>query len=248
MTDLLIGLQLYTVRDQTEKDFAGVIRQVAQMGYAGVEFAGYGNLSAKEMAALLSETGLRAASTHIGIHLLDQDADREIDYCLEIGSSFLVVPWIAEEYRSGEGVRRLAERLNTYGQRCQERGITLGYHNHDFEFKSTPEGMFLDNLMAQTDPAFVKLELDTYWAAFAGVDPTEVMRKYAGRVPLIHLKDMTPERTFTEVGDGTLDISSYRAVAQEVGTQWGFVENDSPAIPSLESVRRSFDNLKQSTR
>ena len=243
MSNFVVGLQLYTIRDETAKDFKHTIQRVAEMGYNAVEFAGYGNLSSREMSALLADTGLRAAGSHVGLHLLEQDLDREINYCLDIGCPYLIVPYLQPDLRNAHAIQKLAERLNEIGRRCQERGITLGYHNHDFEFADANDGLFLDNLLSATDPALVKLELDTYWAAYAGVDPIAYIKRYAGRVPLIHLKDMTNDRTFTEVGDGTLDIASYIQAARNSGTQFGIVENDHPRIPSLESARRSLENL-----
>src|SRR5581483_420820 len=108
MSDLLGGLQLYTVRDQTAKDFKGTVRRVAELGYTGVEFAGYGDLSASEMKALLKETGLRAAGTHVALPNIQNNLEREIDYCLEIGCSNLVVPYVQPDLLSGDYVRDLA--------------------------------------------------------------------------------------------------------------------------------------------
>ena len=155
------------------------------------------------------------------------------------------MPWLSEDWRTSGRIAQLGERLNEFGRRSLEHGITLGYHNHNFEFAPRPDGTFFEHLLAVTDPALVKLELDTYWAAFAGVDPVALIRQHADRVRLVHLKDMTPERTFTEVGDGTLNIVSYCQAAKEAGVAWGFVENDAPAIPSLESAKRSLENLKK---
>lgn len=238
-----IGLQLYTVRDETAQDFPLTLRRVAEMGYTGVEFAGYGSFTSKEMATLLGENGLRALSTHVGLAALDNDLEHELNYCLDLGCTYLTIPWLGEEWRSAEGMSRLAPRLNEIGQQCQQRGITLTYHNHDFEFKQVGDVYLLDSLLAATDPALVKLELDTYWAAYAGVDPAAYLREHADRIKLVHLKDMTPQRTFTEVGDGTLNIASYIQAATEGGVEYFFVENDQPQIPSLESARRSYDNL-----
>jgi sugar phosphate isomerase/epimerase len=245
MSDLSIGLQLYTVRDQTKDDFTGTIRRVAELGYTGVEFAGYGGLSSQEMKGLLAETGLQAVSSHVPFQAMEQDFAGQLQYCLDIGISFLVVPWLSEDWRTSGQVAQLGERLNEFGRRSLEHGITLGYHNHDFEFAQKPGGTFFEHLLAATDPSLVKLELDTYWAAFAGVDPVAFIRQHAGRVRLVHLKDMSPARTFTEVGDGTLDIASYCQAAKEVGVTWGFVENDAPVIPSLESAKRSLANLRK---
>jgi sugar phosphate isomerase/epimerase len=246
MTDI-VALQLYTVRDETARDFKQTVRRVAEIGYAGVEFAGYGDLTAKDMAALLSETGLKAAGTHVGLAALESDLEHQIDYSLEIGCSLLVLPWIDKQLLlNEESFKQTTEKLNTFGQRCKDRNLTFGYHNHNFEFEKVGNETLLERLTAATDPALVKLELDTYWAAYAEVDPIQLIQHYSGRVASLHLKDMTPERTCTEVGAGTLDIAGYTEAGQAAGVIVYIVENDRPAIPSLESARRSFENMHRS--
>ena len=240
-----VALQLYTVRDETAKDFVGTLRKVAALGYKGVEFAGYGDISAQEMKALLTQIGVRAVSTHVRLEALEQDLSKEIAYCQEIGCPFLVLPWLAPEQRTVETFRQLAPRLNAFGRRCQEAGITFAYHNHDFEFVQHDGETLMDILLAHTDPTLVKLECDVYWASYAGVDPSTFLRQHAGRIPLVHIKDMTPERTFAEVGDGTLHIASIIDVARSSGVQEFIVENDAPSIPSLESARRSLENIRE---
>lgn len=242
-----IALQLYTVRDETAQDFAGTLRRVAAAGYTAVEFAGYGDLSTQQMQALLAETGLQALSSHVALERLENNFEQEIAYLQAIGCPYIVVPWLAPERRSGAAIPALAATLNTLGAAARTHGITLGYHNHDFEFapvSDTDPSFVLDYLLAHTDPANVSLELDTYWAAYAGVDPAAYLQRYQQRVPLVHLKDMTPERTFTEVGAGTLPISAIVAAALAAGAQGYIVENDLPRIPSLESVQRSLDFLR----
>lgn len=240
-----VALQLYTVRDETARDFVGTVRRVAEIGYRAVEFAGYGGLSAREMATLLRETGLKAASTHVGLAALEKNLEGEIDYCLEIGCQYLIMPWLPPELRTPEYFRTLAPRLNEWGVRCHERGLHFGYHNHDFEFVPHDGKYLLDSLLEVTNDVLFKLELDVYWAAYAGVDPASYIQQHSGRIPLIHVKDMTPDRTFTEVGDGTLNLEHVIQIARANGTQWFVVENDRPTIPSLESARRSLENLKK---
>lgn len=248
MNTIPLALQLYTVRDETARDFTGTIRRVAEMGYDGVEFAGYGGLTAEEMHSLLTEVGLRAYSSHVALPLLEQQLDQEIAYCKQIGSPYLFLPWLAPDMRNEETIRSLAPRLNGFGKRCQQQGIIFGYHNHDFEFATLPDGTtLLDLLLSQTDPALVSLELDVYWAAYAGVSPASILERYAGRVPTIHVKDMTPDRHFTEVGDGTLNLAQLLPVAEKSGTKVFIVENDAPTISSLDSARRSLANLRQMT-
>ncbi len=244
-----IALQLYTVRDETAQDFAGTLRRVAALGYDAVEFAGYGGLSAQQMQALLAETGLQALSSHVSLQRLEQAFELELEYAQIIGCPFIVVPWLAPEQRTGEALPSLARTLNSIGRRLREQGITLGYHNHNFEFEPVSvndQAFILDYLLANTDPANVVLELDTYWAAYAGVDPVSYLSLHHQRVPLVHLKDMTPERTFTELGAGTLPIAAIVAAARAAGTQGYIVENDQPAIPSLESAEHSFQFLHTS--
>ena len=239
------ALQLYTVRDETARDFVGTVRKVAALGYQGVEFAGYGSLTAQEMKALLTETGLRAVSTHVALHALEQDLAKEIAYCQDIGCSFLVLPWLAPDLRTNETFHQLAPRLNAFGRQCQDAGIVFAYHNHDFEFVQHNGTTLMDTLLTHTDSSLVKFELDAYWAAYAGVDPLAFLQQYTGRIPLVHLKDMTPERTFAEVGDGTLNLAHLIEVARASGTQEFIVENDAPALPSLESAKRSLENIRK---
>ncbi|QBD79794.1 sugar phosphate isomerase/epimerase [Ktedonosporobacter rubrisoli] len=245
MSEKLVALQLYTVRDETARDFKGTIRRVASLGYPAVEFAGYGDLSAAETKDLLKETGLRGVSTHVGWSELEKNLDYHINYCLEIGCPHLVLPSLPHEWHNADSFRTLAPQMNEIGRRCQERGLSFGYHNHDFEFQQSDGQYLLDILFSATDPALVSFELDTYWAAYAGVDPIAYLRQHAGRIPLIHLKDMTADRHYTEVGDGTLDIAGICRAAQESGTRFYIVEHDAPTIPSLESARRSLENLRK---
>ncbi len=246
MARIPVALQLYTVRDETARDFAGTLRRVAEIGYGAVEFAGYGGLTPEQLAVLLRETGLHAASTHVVLDALECDLDQQIDFCSAIGCAFVVLPWLAAEYRTGAAFRALAPRLDHIGRRCADRGISFAYHNHDFEFADSPESgkTLLDTLRDGTDATLVGFEVDVYWAAYAGVEPIDLLGRYAGRVRLAHLKDLGADRGFAEVGDGTLDMQGICAAAETAGARWLIVENDAPRMPSLESARRSLENLR----
>jgi sugar phosphate isomerase/epimerase len=244
MNKLQVALELYTVRDETRRDFAGTLRRVAQIGYAGVEFAGYGNLTSQEMSALLAETRLRVAGSHLGLDALQgPQLDASIRYCLDIGCPIIVLPSLANEWRTREGMQALAPRLNAIGRQCQEYGITFAYHNHDFEFTRVDGVYLLDYLLQATYPSLVKIELDVYWAAYAGVDPVSYLQAHADRVALVHLKDMAADRSMTEVGKGILDMQHICAFAQVRGL-WGIVEHDHPQIPALESARISLEYFR----
>jgi sugar phosphate isomerase/epimerase len=244
MNNLQIALELYTVRDETKQDFPATLKRVSQIGYTGVEFAGYGNLTSAEMSALLADTKLKAVSTHLGLDALEnQQLSASIRYCKDIGCTFIVLPSLPQEWRTREGIKVLAPRLNAIGRQCQQQGITFGYHNHDFEFTKVDDAYLLDYLLQATDPSLVKIELDVYWVAFAGVDPVSYLQVLADRVVLIHLKDMAADRSMTEVGKGILNMQQICAFAQAHGL-WGIVEHDYPQIPSLESASISFEYFK----
>ncbi|HKV60060.1 MAG TPA: sugar phosphate isomerase/epimerase [Ktedonobacteraceae bacterium] len=236
-----VALELYTVRDETRRDFEGTLRRVAQMGYAGVEFAGYGNLSAQAMAALLAETGLRVAGTHVGLDgLSGAELDASIRYCHAIDCPAMVLPSLPQERRTLDGIRALGPQLNSIGQRCRAEGIDFGYHNHDFEFTHFEGRTLLDHLLEITDPNLVKIELDVYWAAYASHDPLALLNRLGERIILIHFKDMAPDRSMTEVGKGILDMQGMTAFARQHGL-WAVVEHDHPTLPSLESAKVSLE-------
>jgi sugar phosphate isomerase/epimerase len=245
MTNLPIALQLYTVRDETAHDFAGTLRQVAALGYHAVECAGYGNLSGSELLTLLGETGLRAPASHcLRLDMSEEQLAHELVFARQIGCEYVVIPWIGLERCTSTPLATLAQQLEATGRRAREAGLQLLYHNHAYSFERLQNAhLLLDALLAACDPALLGLELDVYWAAYAGIDPLAYVRQHHGRIPLLHLKDMDAEREMSEVGDGTLDIAGIITAAEESGVRWLIVEHDHPSMPSLESARRSLHNL-----
>lgn len=240
MDQLPVALQLYTVRDQTARDFVGTLRQIAAIGYAGVEFAGFGGLPAQELRDLLAEIGLQSVSAHLGLgELQDDRLDASIAYCRAIGCSALVLPYLDAQQRAQENLPQLAASLNAIGERCAQAGFTFAYHNHDFEFTMVHGQTWLNTLFEATDPALVKCELDVYWSAFAGHDPLALLQCLGERVALIHCKDMAEDRSMTEVGQGVLDMQGIINFACD-HQLWAIVEHDHPALPSLESARISL--------
>jgi sugar phosphate isomerase/epimerase len=247
---LPVALQLYSVRDQLKDDFRGIVHQVAQIGYDGVQFAGYGGLSASDMRRLLEETGLQAAGTHTGLDTLEERLDAEIGYNQEIGNKWILCPSLPEARRqNAAGWRQVAASFNRIGERCRDRGLLFGYHNHAFEFPPLPDAggqRGLDILLGETDAELVFWEPDVYWIKKGGADPAAMIRQYAGRVPITHLKDMTGDerQTFAEVGEGTLDWPAILAASEAAGVVWHCVEQDRCDRPPLESVRISLEHLR----
>jgi sugar phosphate isomerase/epimerase len=240
-----VALQLYTVRSDMEKDVDGTLAQVAAMGYAGVELAGLHGRSAGALRQTLDGLGLRVAGAHVPLNALQEKTEQTLDDMETLGSKFVSLPWLPPEMRtSRQSFERLGEQLNAVGAACKARGITLCYHNHDFEFQQFDGQYALDLLYAHTDPSLLQAELDTYWIQYAGLDPVAYVHQYADRAPLIHLKDMTDDGTrfFAEVGTGTLPVDGIIAAA--TGAKWLIVEQDQSRRTPLESVRISIENLK----
>jgi sugar phosphate isomerase/epimerase len=243
---LPLSLQLYTLRDHMATDFVGTLEQVSKIGYTAVEFAGYGGHTAEELSQILKEFNLKASSSHIPLKDLETQLEYLIEFNQKIGSKHIICPWIPKEhYNSKDSYQRLGDSLDKMGRICQQNGVTLAYHNHDFEFERFEGEFGLDILLANADPEHLKLELDVYWAEFAGVSAIDYMDKQASRCRLVHLKDMadTPEREFTELGNGTIDLESVINKSREIGVEWAIVEQDKCKRSPMDSVKISFDYL-----
>jgi sugar phosphate isomerase/epimerase len=243
-----IGLQLYTVRRELEKDFAGTLEKVATLGFLEVEFAGYFNHAPREVKTILARNQLSAPSAHISTADLRGNLQVATEAAQTIGHQYLVCAYLpAEERRSLDDYKRLVDLLNGAGERLNKAGIQFGYHNHDFEFAPTEGKIPYDVILAGTDPRLVKMELDLYWIIKAGQDPLKYFSAYPGRFPLVHVKDMdgTPKHFFTEVGQGTIDFRRILAAAQKAGVKHYFVEQDETPASPFSSIKLSIDYLKQ---
>ena len=241
---LPVAVQLYSIRDEVVKDFIGALEKVAEIGYNGVEFAGFGDVPAAKMKAALDRLGLKAVGSHTGIDLLVNKLDEVMEYNLEIGNKYIVCPYDKRDSR--EGYMELAKLYTGIGEKCRDKGLQFCYHNHAHELQKYDGEYALDTLFANTCPDLLKAEIDTFWVYYAGLDPVEYVRKYTGRCPLLHLKDMEAgeARDFAEVGNGIINIKGLVDVAGEIGTEWLVVEQDRCKRPPLESIKISFDNLK----
>ncbi len=245
-----VALQAYTVRQALERDFAGTLGAIARMGYPAVQMAWFasGTPETPALKRLLDDLGLAVAGCHVLLEDLEARLDWEVDRCLRLGTPDVVVPYLAPERRGGRAAyQRLAESLNRMGARCKELGARLSYHNHDFEFARFDGEAALDILLGGSDPALVRFEPDVYWIRYAGADPAAIIQHYAGRCPLIHLKDMTagPTPTFAEIGEGIIDFAPIFAAAEAGGAEWYIVEQDWTARPPLDAAALSLRHLRE---
>jgi len=171
------------------------------------------------------------------------------------GVRFLVYPYVAPPQRAGlEGMRKLAAVLNAAGQRCNDAGMRLCYHNHAFEFQPIDDTTPFAVLLAETKPDRVGLELDVFWVSVAGHDPVELLKRHADRIKLVHLKDKAPgtkvqygedvpHGAFQEVGAGTLDFKAILRAAAAASVEHYFVEQDQTPGDPLVSLRQSHEYL-----
>jgi sugar phosphate isomerase/epimerase len=242
-----IALQLYTVREATAADFTATLRQLAAIGYRAVELAGYGSSTPAEIRATLDELGMQAVSAHVKLELLDEQPEQTLADLKTLGCQYAVVPWVSEAHRSSaEQIGQLAATLNRFGALCKEAGLGFGYHNHAFEFAPVDGTTMWDILVEQTDPALVLLELDIFWAQYAGVDPAGLLKQLGARMPLLHIKDMAHDesRADVPVGTGRMPWAELLPLAAANGAQWYIVEQDHPRDP-LPDVATSFTNLSR---
>lgn len=248
MSKISIGLQLYTVREDCEKDFRGTVKKVAEMGYQGIELAGDGGLTSSEMKALVADCGLQVAGSHAGFDDLQNKLDETMQYNREIGNSRIICPYLPQEYqdKGKAGYLEAAEILGAVGETVVANGFSLSYHNHSFEFGQDGGQYFLDILLGAVDEKNLKSELDTYWVQHGGAVPAEYVKKYAGRIELLHIKDMADDenRSFAEIGAGILDWDAIFAAAEETGVAWYLVEQDVCQGPPIESARKSLEFLR----
>jgi sugar phosphate isomerase/epimerase len=242
---LPVAIQLYSVRDAMEKDFAGTLRKIADLGYKGVEFAGFGGFSAVQIRDLLKELGLTPAGSHTGIDALRDNLDEIIEYNLTIGNKYIICPY--NQYKSKEEYISAAKFYDECGEKIRARGLEFLYHNHDFEFMKFDGEYGLDIIFKNVKPENVGAELDLGWIFYAGIDPAAFLRSFKKRCPLVHIKDFLSagEKTFTEIGNGLVDTKGIAAAAVETGVEWLIVEQDVSNITSMESARINLENLKK---
>ena len=247
----LIGLQLYTVRDELAKDFDGTLAKVAAIGYKNMEFAGYYNRTPEQVRATLDKLGLISTSTHIGAQLMVADAAAQIRSAKIIGQDYITLPSYSFGREGAAGWKKAAAQFNQWGAMCRDAGLRLAYHNHNFEFAALDGTNGYTILLQELDPKLVDFELDLYWTVFADQKPLELFAKYPGRFAMWHVKDLlltNGTKGMSPVGGGTIDFKTIFAHRKEAGLKHFFVEHDSAAQyqgGSLASIQASYTYLHQ---
>jgi len=240
-----LGVQLYTVRAEMERDVAATLARVAEIGYEEVEFAGYFGHSPSEIRRFLADAGLRAPSAHVAPNLVEEAWPATLEAAAAVGHEYVVVRSIPESMRASlDDWRETAERLTRAAAEARATGLQFACHNHDFEFREMQGRTPLDVFLETADPDLVQVELDLFWIVDAGGDPIAFIDRWPGRIPLVHVKDRTGDGRMTEVGSGVIDWAEIFRHRERAGVRHYFVEHDSPGKP-FQSVESSFRYLNQ---
>ena len=243
-----IGIQLYTVRELFSKDPMGTLEKVAAIGYREVEYGGggYDKMDHAALRKTMDRLGLKSPSIHVAYEALAGDFDGAVAMTKTLGADTLVVPYMVEAHRNTEGWKAAVANFNRYAERLKKAGLGFAYHNHDFEFTLKPGGTSLfDTLIADADPALVRLELDLFWAIAAGEDPKAIIRRLAGRIYAYHVKDRTADGKMTSVGKGVIDFADIFTLNRTAGVKHFYVENDQSPAPYLPDIQTSFATLSR---
>ena len=238
-----IAIQLYSVRDTLNDDFNGVVKQVAEMGYVGVETAGFPGTTPVDAAKLFQELGLKVSSAHSPMPLGEQK-EEVLATMAALGCEHLISPWTdPKNYANVEAIKKAAEVFNEAYVVCSANGLKFSIHNHDFEMALVDGRPAYQILIDYVDPG-VMFQVDTYWAKVAGLDAAEVVADLGDRAPLLHIKDGPGNRedAMLAAGDGVMDIPAI-VKAGAGHTEWLIIELDRCDTDMLTAVQRSYDYM-----
>ena len=240
-----IGLQLYSVRKEAENDLPGVLRQVAQMGYQGVEFAGYYGYQSIEIRKFLDDNGLKCCGSHLSLDRVTGAAlEPTAEYCLTIGCQNMIVPWIPEEHRQTiDDWKKLADTFNNIAQVIKQFDLQIGYHNHKNEFQEM-EGQIPWYVFADNTSENVILQLDTGNGMAGGANVMEALKKYPGRAITIHCKGYSASDENAILGEGDIPWKEVIEFCNtRGGTEWFIIEEENKDTPPMQTVEQAFNNF-----
>ena len=259
-----IGLQLYTVREEANKDLLGTLKKLQTIGFREVETAGFYGKSGTELKKILADHGMTAPSAHSSMGDIQKNMQKLVDGAAEVGAKYFICAFPAlppgASAPNGEIAKIItldhwkwnAEQLNKLGEVAKKAGLQAGYHNHNMEFRSFNGTTGMDELLKSTDPKLVTIELDLGWVVAAGVDPVAYLKKHADRISLLHVKDVAkgaPVSTTelkphtVEVGKGQIDWKSVFAACDPKQLKYYFVEQENFTGAPSDAVRVSYEYL-----
>jgi sugar phosphate isomerase/epimerase len=251
-----VGLQLYSLRAEFTRNVPSTLEKVKTYGIKYVETAGTYGLSATKFKEMLKANGLEAVSGHFPYDRYRDDLDAVVQEVKALGLKYAGTAWITHKDPFDEQEARDASAVfNRAGKALKKEGVQFFYHVHGFEFQPHHDGTLLDLLMRETDPAFVRYQMDVFWIVFPGQDPVKLLEKYKGRWELMHLKDMkkgvgtglltgkTDVTNGVTLGTGQMDWPAILKAARRSGVKWYFIEDESPT--AAEQIPQSLKYLEK---
>ncbi|MCL2663239.1 MAG: sugar phosphate isomerase/epimerase [Oscillospiraceae bacterium] len=237
------AIQLYSVRDETEKDFIGTLEKLGKngLGYTGVEFAGFGGISSDEMKKTLADNGLKAIGSHTMTDRLLENLDEEIAYHKAIGAEYIICPY--EEIKTKADVLALAKKLTPVAGKIKAAGLKFGYHNHAHEFVKD-EGEYLLDILFDNLPAGTVMELDIFWSEYADVDSLAYMEKHKNRLEILHVKQIGENKKNVELNKGFIDFGDVIKKAKAMGVKHFVLEQEEYETSSMTSVENAIRYIK----
>ena len=265
---LPVAIQVYSVRNDAIADLRGTLEKIKEMGYDGVEFAGLYSNSPESIKQMCDEIGLVPISAHVPYAEMIADTEGVFKAYATLGCKYVAIPYLAPDDRPGTpNFAKVIENSKKFGKVAKDLGMTLLYHNHDFEFAMVGGKYALDILYEEVPADLLQTEIDTCWVNVGGEEPAAYVRKYAGRAPVVHLKDFYGEKSddmyeligidrkaparpanfeFRPVGSGVQDFPSILKAVEDAGAEWVVVEQDNPSmdLTPLESIEKSINYLR----
>lgn len=249
MAETRVAAQMYTLRDftKTPADIAATMKKVAAVGYRAVQLSALGEIDTRELKTILDGEGLRVCATHVAYERLRDDLPAVIEEHQLLECRYIAIGSMPGGYRSADGYVQFAKEASQVAAKMREAGFVFGYHNHSFELEKYGSRTGLDMLFEESDPKAFTMEIDTYWIQHGGGDPAAWIRRAAGRIPLVHLKDMgivDGKQVMAEVGEGNLNWPAILDACRSSGVEWYIVEQDTCRRDPFESLAISLRNLR----
>lgn len=242
-----IALQLYSIREECARDLSYSLQAVAQMGYEGVEFAGYYDRSAEELREMCDDLGLKIIGTHTGVNtLLGDELAKTVAFNQTLGNPYLIVPGLSAEYQSSPQTwRDTAELFNGIAEKIADQGMFTGYHNHTAEFQPM-DGEIPWDIFGSNTREDVVMQIDIGHVLRAGADPVAYLERYPGRAKLVHLKEYSATNDTAVIGEGDVPWEDvFRASETVGGTEWYIVEQETYSHPPIECAEQCIENLRK---
>lgn len=238
-----IGLQIYSVREDLAHDFVGVMEKVADVGYAGVEpIFNIPGTTLPEAVSTIKRLGFQVPSAHVPLPV-GENKNKVLDYLAAFDCKSFFPSTPRDKFGSVDEIKQVCDQFNEGQAVAAANGVTLGVHNHWWEFQPLGDRHAYQVMLEHLDPAIL-FELDTYWIKTAGLDPAKVVKEFGARAPLLHIKDgpAVMDAPMLAVGDGVIDVPSIVRAGEDT-TKWLIVEIDRCATDMMEAVEKSFQYL-----